>query len=240
MLATSASAQEPVRFLVSSAWSMPVGELRTQGGQQQLVAGIMKEWQEQLAAALQRPVALVIVPRKREAAVALAGAADLRCFMSPDWVRSEPADLYDWPPPIITIEERLVGHRSKPLIASSDELRDVRLGTVAGYHYPSLALALQRQNVRRDDAPTESAAFAKQLAGRVDYTVMRDIDFRYLKAVRREAVAHLMMSPLVVASTPVHCARIRAGSVPLPDLLAAQEKLIKQGVLGVIRARYAQ
>jgi polar amino acid transport system substrate-binding protein len=235
--ASMASATPPLRFLVSEAWAMPFGEIRRSGGHTELVQGIMKEWQDQLAAALGRRAVIVFASRRREEGVVRDQGTDLRCLMSPEWIPTEDQSRYDWPESFLRIEQRLVGPAERQRIHSVEQLKGSIIGTVGGYLYPLLDEWFARGWMRRDDAPTEPTALAKQLSGRVDYTVMREIDLRYQQRQRPE-VATLAISPLVVSSTPVYCARERGSEVSLDDINRAQRELLKRGRLAEILKRY--
>lgn len=231
------TAPQPLRFLVSEAWAMPFGEIRRGNAGSELVRGIMKEWQEQLAAALGREAQIVFASRKREETVVRDQGTDLRCLMSPEWIPPEDRERYDWPEPFMRIEQRLVGPQNRPRITSIDELKGHVVGTVGGYRYPLLDDWFARGLIRRDDAPSEPAAVAKQISGRVDYTVMREIDLRYLHKIRPEAAA-LVASPLVVSSTPVYCARARGATITVETLNRVQRELLQRGLLATIIKRH--
>ncbi len=234
----SAQPRESVRFLVSEAWAMPFGDFTIVEGRRILTGGIMKAWQDEVAQALGRPPEVVVTSRNRQDNFISEGGVDLRCFTSPEWIKAESRALYDWPTPFLVIEERLVGLRSKPLVHTASELRGLRIGTVLGYHYPSLEQAFATQQVKRDDAPNEALALAKQLAGRVDYTVMREIDLRYAQKSKGGATRDLVASPYLVNVTPVHCAIVKSGRVTLQEFARAQDQLRKRGQLKAIMAQH--
>lgn len=233
-----AQPRAPVRFLVSEAWAMPFGDFTVVEGRRVLTGGILKAWQDDLAQALGRPPEVVVTSRNRQDYLINEGGVDLRCFTSPEWIKAESRSLYDWPTPFFVIEERLVGLRSKPRVQAASELRGLRIGTVLGYHYPSLEQAFATQQVKRDDAPNEALALAKQLAGRVDYTVMREIDLRYGQKSKGGATHELVASPYLVNVTPVHCAVVKSGRVSLQEFTRAQEQLLQRGKLKTIMAHY--
>lgn len=234
----AAQTRAPVRFLVSEAWAMPFGDFPVVEGRRILAGGIMKAWQDDLAQALGRLPEVAVTSRNRQDNLVSEGSVDLRCFTSPEWIKPESRALYDWPAPFLIIEERLVGLRDKPRVAVASELRGLRIGTVLGYHYPSLEQAFATQQAKRDDAPNEALALAKQLAGRVDYTVMREIDLRHAKKSQGGATHDLVASPYVVNLTPVHCAVVKTGRVSLQEFARAQDQLLKRGRLKAIMGHH--
>ena len=218
---------------------MPIGEFtRGEDDRISLSGGIMHDWQIALAREMDRPISLVITSRNRMDRVVRSGGADLKCFTSPEWMRAGDRALYDWTAPFMTVTDKLIGGRSKPLVKSLEDLRGVRIGTVLGYQYPTLQPLFEKGIATRDDAPSEETLLSKHLAGRMDYSVMRDINFRYRQKIQTGRLKDLVISPLLISMTPIHCARIKSGWVPLEALNTAQENLLKRGVLKTILARY--
>ncbi|GAA5174217.1 ABC transporter substrate-binding protein [Niveibacterium umoris] len=230
------STPAPLYFGVSEAWAMPFGEIQTSGGRTALVGGIMKAWQEALAAELGRSAVPVILSRLREEQRDPGIHIDVRCFTTPEWVTDAKA-RYDWPSPYMTIEERLVGASTSPTVQTLEDLHGKSVGTVLGYHYPLLDPLFASARITRDDAPNEAAAVRKQLAGRVDYTVMRTIDLAYLQRIDPNARA-LRASSLLITRTSVYCARSKSATISLEQLERAQTRLLGRGAFERILADY--
>jgi len=177
----SADIQKPkqlVRFLVSEGWAMPFGKVEKMNNQTMLARGAMKDWQEALAAKLGRRAVFVIAPFVRLPRMTNAQIADVQCLITPQWVNE---DDYEWPEPFFSITEQLVGNNDQPKIHTIDELVGKSVGTVNGYHYPTLEVLFDLKKILRDDAPSEESAYLKQTRRRTNYTVMRNIDFKYRK-----------------------------------------------------------
>lgn len=231
--ASQAGAQPPLRFLVVEGHAMPLGE--SQRGV--LGDGIIREWQDALAAQLGRAPVNLVLPRKRQDQAVAQRKVDLRCFVSPEWLPKEAIPEYDWPAPFLAVEERIVGAAGAAPVRSLDELHGKTIGTVHGYQYRSLAPLFEARRARRDDAPSEEALLLKQLAGRTDVSVMRALDFAYLQQ-RDARLSRLALSPLQVSRFSMYCARTKYGSVTLEELSAAQEKLLQAGVMERILQKY--
>lgn len=227
------AARPPLRFLVVEGHAMPLGE-SPRGA---LGAGIIREWQDALAAQLGRTPVNLVLPRKRQDQAVAQNKVDLRCFVSPEWLTKEAIAEYDWPAPFLAVEERVVTAAGAAPLRSLDELAGKTIGTVHGYQYRSLAPLFETRRARRDDAPSEAALLLKQLAGRTDVSVMRALDFAYLQR-RDPRLSRLALSPLVVSSFSMYCARTKYGSVTLEALSAAQEKLLQAGVMDRILQKH--
>ncbi len=233
-----AFAAPPVRFLMLENRTMPFG-LVEQGANGRLIlaGGITKDWQDALAKELGRTPAYVLLPRKRQDMAVVQKLADLRCFVSPDWLTSEQVAQYDWPAPFFDIEERLVGPVNGKPLDSMDELSRARVGTVLGYSYRSLEPLFADGRAKRDDANNETALLLKQVAGRTDFMVMRSLDFEYQQKTN-PTLKKLRLTAVVVSRFAMYCARPKYSSVTLRDLSNAQARLLNAGVLDRLLARY--
>lgn len=237
--ARAAPADEaPVRFLVTESATMPLARVERQaGGAMRLVDGILLDWQLALARGLGRPAEFVIVPRRREEAAIAGGQADVRCTMSPEWVSPAARDDYLWPAPWLQVREVLVGPAGTAAIRDDSAFKGQRVGTVAGYHYPSLEAHFAAGRLVRDDAPNEAAALGKLQRGYLNLGVMREMDLRYLQQRPSDGVP-LESSALVVNAVPMHCGVARSGRVRMDRFEAVQQQLFQSGVLQQIARRY--
>lgn len=234
---TATYAQDPVRFLVVDGRSLPMGLMRNTPHGPELVDGLIKDWQDALAQELgRRPVHLVL-PRKRQDWAVEGHKVDLRCFVSPEWLTQDIIAEYDWPAPFMEVEERVIGPASAPPAQSLRDLEGKTIGGVHGYTYRKLDALFASGKAKREDAPGENALLLKQLAGRTDYSMMRTLDFHYLR--RSDArMAALAISPFVVSRFPMYCARTKYSAVTLQELSAAQERLLQSGALEKILQKY--
>jgi ABC-type amino acid transport substrate-binding protein len=230
----------PLRFLVVDGHSMPLAQPRAAAPAQRnadLGPGIIKEWQDALAAELGRTPVNLVLPRKRQDQAVARRQVDLRCFVSPEWLADDTAAEYDWPRPFMEVEERIVGNAGAAPVQRMADLHGKRVGTVHGYQYHKLAPLFDAGRARRDDAPSEAALLAKQLAGRTDVSVMRTLDFNYLQR-RDPRLARLALGPLAVSRFSLYCARTRYSSVTLNQLQLAQQRLLQAGILDKILQSY--
>jgi polar amino acid transport system substrate-binding protein len=237
LASTLTFAKEPVRFLVSEAWSMPFGEIvsTNNGVVNFLKRGIMLDWQNAIAAELNRTPVMVISSRKRMELYIENGQVDIRCFTAPDWVSDK--TLYFWPHPFYKIQDVLAGSSNLPLIKSLTELNGKSIGTVLGYHYRTLQPLFDAGIAFRDDAPSEMLALKKQLFGRTNYLVIRHINLEYQQQINPETRT-LRVSPLAVEDQSIYCAIPKNGHITLAEYEAAQAKLLQAGVLEKILAQY--
>ena len=235
---SSHATQAPLRFLALDNRAPPLSVTQlSPAGRPILIGGIMKDWQSALAKELGRTPVDVLLPRPHQDQAAMQKVADLRCFVSPDWYSAEEVSHYDWPAPFFEVEERLVGTVGGKRAETLDDLAGMTIGTVFGYAYRALDPLFADGRIRRDNAPDEATLLRKQLAGRTDFAVMRTLDFNYFRK-RDPQLAKLSLTPVVISRFALHCARPKDSNVSLQDLTAAQERLLKAGVLDKILAKY--
>ncbi|WP_169333573.1 substrate-binding periplasmic protein [Leeia oryzae] len=238
LLCEPAQAAPSVRFLVLEGREMPFALIMTApDGTPALVDGIIKDWQAALAGALGRTPVNVFYPRKRQELAISKGLADLRCFISPDWLPAALKSGYDWPQPIIRIEERLVSKQADAHIQTVDALKGKTIGTVLGYQFVLLDPLFASGTIRRDDSPSETGVIQKLILGRTDYAVIRTIDFDFLHKTDAQ-LSDLALSPLVISTLDLYCARPKNSHVSLAALNQAQQQLFKASTMEKILARY--
>lgn len=224
--------------MVPESATMPLARIeRDAGGVPQLVGGLLFDWQRALAQGLGRPAEFIVIPRRREEVAMAETRSDIRCTLSPEWIPAQARDDYDWPAPWVYVREVLVGPPGTAAIRDESAFKGQRVGTVAGYHYPSLEPHFAAGRLVRDDAPTEAAALGKLQRGYLRLTVMREMDLRYLLQGPLKGAA-LESSTLAINAVPMHCGLARRGSVRLDRFEAVQQQLLQSGALLQIARRY--
>lgn len=228
---TGAPTAEPLRVLVSSAWAMPLLELRDERVQ----GGIVADLAQAVAQRLGVGVAFVLMPRARMDAAALAGDVDLRCYVRPAW-SSAPED-YTWGPELFSVANVVVGHAGVPEAHALGELpaRSVIGGTRA-FRYPPLEAGFQAGTWIREDASDQEKLLLKLSLRRHPYAVTDALTLGWF--LRQSPGAALAPWRLVVSQEPVHCAVPKAGRVEAARLLAAVEAVRRSGELAAILQRY--
>lgn len=236
--APAAQAQQPLRFLVVEGHALPLGLIRNAPpAPPELTEGLIKDWQDALARELGRLPLNLVLPRKRQDWAVDGQKVDLRCFVSPEWLSRDIIADYDWPPPFMEVEERIIGPADKPPVQTLTDLEGKTIGGVHGYQYRKLAPLFANGKARREDAPGEATLLAKQLHGRTDVAIMRGLDFNYLRR-SDPRMAKLVLSPFVVSRFSLYCARTKYSTVTMAELIAAQEHLLQSGALEKMLQKY--
>lgn len=232
-LATAATGQpaEPLRVLVSSAWAMPLLDVRDE----RVHGGIVADVAQAVAQRLGLPVSFVVMPRARMDAAALAGDVDLRCYVRPAW--SSTPEAYTWSGELFAVMNVVVGHTGVPEPHSLTELppRSVVGGTRA-FRYPPLEAGFLAGTWIREDAVDQEKLLLKLALRRHPYAVTDALTLDWF--LRQTPSAALAPWRLVVSQEPVHCAVPKAGRVEAARLLAAVEAVRRSGDLAAILQRY--
>lgn len=227
----SPSKSPPVlRITVSTGWGPPFLVPAARGSYR----GLIPDWYEALAAGLGRRLVLDYVPPRR---VALqASTQDLRCFGAREWGPLE-RGFVETAEPFMTVDEVLAGPADGEVPDPLDRLAGRRIGTVIDYSYPALAADFASGRLQREDAPTEIKMLQKQLQGRSDYVVIRRLTLDYLQR-QDPQWRRLQASPVRVSSTHLYCAVREAGSITPAQLATVQDRLLREGQLQRLLARY--
>lgn len=229
--------QNSLRFLASDVATMPEGRITKTTNNRIMSEGYVLDFQDALAKALGLKAVHVMLSRKRMELPEIQSSVDVACFVSPAWIGTS-ADFYDWAKsPLMSINDVLVGDKTKPVIKKQSELIGKHIGTLFGFRYPEIEYLFEKQLAYREDAPTINSAILKQKSKRSDYTIIRQTQFRYLQKTDAN-FAGLRESPLIISSTPVYCGRIKTSRLSQDKFEAALHQLAKEKTLEKLLVKY--
>jgi polar amino acid transport system substrate-binding protein len=236
MAVAAGPAAAPIHMGFTASWSMPWGQLQGET----VVAGIHHDIGQAVAARLGRPLAFSRVPQQRELDPASAEHArrhaDFGCGMHPSWFPN--AEHYHWSEPLFDIGDVLVGHRGIPAPASLTALpRGTVVGTVRGYHYPTLQARFASGELQRDDAPDQASLLRKLMLKRSEVAVVSRQSLDWM--LRQNPQAPLASWRLTVQAADYHCALPKGSQVEAQAVFDALHALKREGELNRILARYA-
>ena len=196
-----------------------------------LVDGVHKDVGEALAQALGKTPRFLALPRKRIALALEKGEADVLCGYMPGWLGGN----FSWSVPFMTQVEVVLTDRGAVRPPVIGALASQPIGTVFGYSYPQLEDQLGDAFVRAD-APSVDLNLAKLAAGRLHHlsAIQSWFDYR----LRQGAIKVPLHPPLVVAVHHTRCALSPRASLSLRQLDRAVDKLVAEGTIATIEARY--
>lgn len=231
-LCSLADADE-LRFAVGQTWAPPFAQI----SEGRLQGGLMFELMEQIAANAGAEARYTLLPAKRVDAALAQGEVDLHCLVSPDWVEPAAAPALRWSVPVLRLEDWLVappGAPVKPLDLATQ--RQLVVGMVLGYNYPTLASALKAKRLQREDAPTQERLLEKLLRGRTPYAVLNRLVVDDYNRSRPPAERLVPLQQIDVHHT--HCLLATRTGIESQRILAAVRKLVESAQLQTILARY--
>ena len=166
LLGTGCFAEEvPLRFAITDGWAMPMVQIERGRPTQ----GILPDVMTSLATQVGMPAQFHVLSRARLDAAMKQGEIDIRCYVSPDWVKDN--GDYLWSIPLFFQRDLLVAPTSTPATVTPATLSHQAIGTVLGYSYPTLQPLFDTGQLHRDDARSQEQVLAKLLAGRYRYGV---------------------------------------------------------------------
>lgn len=233
--AARAATTATISARVSTGWAQPFLLAGGDGARR----GLIPDWYAALSRALGQPIQISDLPQRRMALARRSAPDDLRCFVSPGWRHDADTALdYDMAAtPFLSVDEVLVSHPGSSAANGLADLGGRRVGTVAGYVYPSLEADFASGRLLRDDAPHETALLRKLAQRRTDHAVVRLWTLQHLQRLHPE-LAGLHALPLSISRTPLHCSVRRGAPVDLQRLAAAQQRLLADGSLERLLVRY--
>lgn len=231
VIAAPASAAPPLRVAVGSSQTMPM--MQFYRGEPN--AGIVFDIVRALGAALDRPLAFVVLPRGRIEAAVLNGEADLTCYVNRKWARSP--ELFDWSPPLFPVQDVLFGHTASPQAAGLDDIPEGSVvGMARGYVFPLLFQRIADRRLVREDADDNEKVLLKVSAARTPYAVVNRfaLDW-YRRTVRAHAIGEWTIE---IQREDFHCHLPKGGRENPAPIFAALERLKREGRLEAILKKY--
>lgn len=224
--AAHAAELHPLLIVAPTNQSMPMLRM----ARDKPVDGVLKELGEMLAERLGLKPVFVALPGKRAGPAVASGAADLLCYVKPEWLDGKVL----WTRLFLSGTGVIAAGSNAPAVAQLQTLADEPMGTVLGYHYPALDLAF-RQQIRRADVPDAETNLRRLTYGRVRYAVTdRAALAYYLKANPESGLREV----LEVEHYQLGCALTPGKPALLQPLNKAIDRMVADGSLETLLQRY--
>ncbi len=198
--------------------------------QQMPVGGILFDLYQLLAGAVQRPLHIEAIPRKRVTDLLLRGELDLYCNGTPEWF-VEPA--LRWSPPLFVHRDLYISATPYKDFADFSRRSQGKTGTTFGYVYPTLAPLFASGQLQRVDSYSPAESLRHLQKKNLSAVVVSELEFAYLQADKSG------LYPVEVERNDIQCMYSPALSAELVAALdAAIVALRQQGQISQILARY--
>ncbi len=145
--------------------------------------GILFDIYQQLSAAMQRPLQIEAIPRKRVTEMLLRGQLDLYCNGTPDWF-TEPE--LRWSPPLFIHRDLYVSAQPYRDFADFRQRVSGKVGTTFGYVYPTLTELFARGQLQRVDSYSPAESLRHLQKRHLNAVVVSEFEFNYLLAQKQD------------------------------------------------------
>ena len=225
----STAEERELRFSITESGVMPMVLIHNGAA----VDGILHDLAMRLAEKVERRADLQVMPRMRVHRALLNQEIDVRCYVNPAWL-DEPYPGYAWSVPFMLQRDLLVSRSAQP--TAPERLATQPIGTVLGFHYPTLDALFAAGRLQRNDARTQGLVLRKLAAGRYDYAVTNELALLWFNRDRQEADKLHEVHELT--HVEVACLVRDAPEVPTQALLEAMRQMQDEGEFTAILQRY--
>lgn len=204
--------------------------------QGQVKGGILYELMNRIAVRAGAQARFVILPSRRVDRALEEGTVDLHCPISPAWY-TNPPPAERWTAPLLRIDDVLLappGQDSRP--PAFESLRQVGVGVVLGYRYPTLEAWFEGGQLRREVAPTQEKVLEKLALGRTPYGVTNRFVAEWFN--RQRPAKERMLIVKTVDSAQTHCLLAPKTGIAAARINKAVREVVESGELAAILARY--
>ncbi|OHX12181.1 substrate-binding periplasmic protein [Chromobacterium sphagni] len=234
LASTSAWAATSLRIGVADTDAPPIAVLSEDGNT--LTGGLARDLGLLLAEEINLKPQFVLLARRRVEPSIESGKVDIICNANPDWFPN--SSRLGWTHEIYPLVERVLSLKGQPPIRQLDDLAGKNIGTLHGYHYPTLEYLWasnrsQRQTEARFDLLFKS--LEKHLS---DVAIVTELTYVWWTRGHAQEAAAFKVHPLLVSSQPTMCALSPQSPLKLDELNRAIDRLHKSGKLKTLMSRY--
>ncbi|WP_434675093.1 substrate-binding periplasmic protein [Pseudomonas sp. D3-10] len=232
LLGTGCFADEvPLRFAVTDGWAMPMVQI-DRGRPTQ---GILTDVMTSLATQVGMPAQFHVLARARLDSAMEQGEIDMRCYVSPDWVKDIEGD-YLWSVPLFFQRDVLVGSPGAAAAITPSALTQQSIGTVLSYSYPTLQPLFDSGHLRRDDARSQDQVLAKLLARRYRYAVSNQWALDWFN--QRHSADRQLRQVAVLQEQQLSCYVRNDPKIPAQRILRTLSNMKRSGEIDAIIQLY--
>lgn len=210
-----------LRFALGETWAPP---FVVRDGKQ-VTGGLLPSLMRAIAAELGLQAELQLLPPARVDLALEDGSVDLQCLLSPSWA-PQLRDPARWSPPLLRLRDLLVAGPAGPADEAALAGQSWLVGTVRGYHYPSLEARFASGALRRDDALGQGAVLDKLARAHTPLGVVNEFVLRDWQ--RRHPGRGLRVLD-VVEETAGHCLFGAKPQLPPARMRQAIQRLVDSG-----------
>ena len=221
---------EPIRGAVLESWIMPLADISSGA----LERGLIPDLYHLIAAESQTHIELISMPRARIEMALKKAQVDILCYASPNWL--DAPYHFIWSLPFMTQRDLLVGRERYPGFNGIESIFGTKLGTVLGYHYPSLQELLDNGQLQRVDSRSQHQVLEMLRAQRLDYGISNELSLHWFNRQSPEKPALIALQ--TVQEEAIACLVRDDPQVPAQKVLRAMVRLQQRDEFNRLLQRY--
>ena len=227
---SSPASTAPLRSAILESWTMPLTDA-SDGAPER---GLIPDLYRLIAAESQTPIELITLPRARIEMALDKAQVDILCYSSPNWLNAP--YHFIWTLPFMTQRDLLVGRERYPGFNGIESLSGAQLGTVLGYHYPSLQGLLGSGKLQRVDIRSQHQVLEMLRAQRLDYGISNELSLHWFN--RQSPAKPALIALEVIQEESIACLVRDDPQVPAQKVLRAMIRLQQRGEFNRLLQRY--
>lgn len=202
----------------------------------EITSGIIVEIGKLLTKELRVNAKFISVSRKRQANQLLLGETDVILITNPKWLDNP--ERFIWSEPLFEEEDVLIGLADQPYkISRKEQLKDMTIGTILGYKYPTLDPMFKERSIIRQDVRSLNANIQKLTLKRIDLLVDSTLLIEY-QFNQRGNRAQFQRQPFKLSQHHIHAAISKKASMPPEIIKAALKHLVENGSIETVLNNY--
>lgn len=221
---------EPIRGAILQSWIMPLADMPNGAPER----GLIPDLYRLIAAESQTPIEQISIPRARIDLALNKAQVDILCYASPNWLNAP--YQFVWSLPFMTQRDLLVGRERYPGFNGIESLSGAQLGTVLGYHYPSLQGLLGSGKLQRVDSRSQHQVLEMLRAQRLDYGIGNELSLDWFN--RQSPAEPALIALEAIQEESIACLVRDDPQVPAQKVLRAMVRLQQRGEFNRLLQRY--
>ncbi len=221
---------EPIRGAILQSWIMPLADMPNGAPER----GLIPDLYRLIAAESQTPIEQISIPRARIDLALNKAQVDILCYASPNWLNAP--YQFVWSLPFMTQRDLLVGRERYPGFNGIESLSGAQLGTVLGYHYPSLQGLLGSGKLQRVDSRSQHQVLEMLRAQRLDYGISNELSLDWFN--RQSPAEPALIALEAIQEESIACLVRDDPQVPAQKVLRAMVRLQQRGEFNRLLQRY--
>ena len=186
-------------------------------------SGILYLLGQYIAKHTQEPISFKVIKRSHADTMLTNNQIQSLCYMTPQWLSLDNSQV-TFSKPFMRNREILISRKPIPLIKEKQDLHNLTLGIIKGFHYPAIQDLIDSNYVQVELHQSEQNNFIALFQGdKLDLVIFKEIVFEHFIQTLPNIVGRssVITHPLSLGELEVSCALSSASRHYLPKINAA-------------------